>query len=139
LCLHLLCAAFWLGALAPLLITARDLEPAQVSAVAARFGQWAVGVVVLLLIAGLTLLWTLMSAAPFWSSDYGRLMAVKVLMVAALLGIAGVNKLYLTPLLLQGESKALLQFRHTVQMELIIGALILLVTATFTTLTGPPQ
>jgi putative copper resistance protein D len=107
--------------------------------VAARFGRWAVGVVVLLLCAGASLLWTLMSAAPFWSSDYGRMMAIKLLLVAALLGVAGVNKLYLTPRLLQGQSKALLQFRRTVQMEMIFGALILLVTATFTTLTGPPR
>jgi copper resistance protein D len=140
LCLHLLCAAFWLGALAPLLITARDRNASQIAAVAARFGQWALGVVVLLLSAGATLLWTLIrDAAPFWGSDYGRMMAIKQLLVAALLGIAGVNKLYLTPRLLQGHSKAFIQFRHTVQIEMVLGALILLITATFTTVTGPPR
>jgi putative copper resistance protein D len=140
LCLHLLCAAFWLGALAPLLITARDRNDSQIAAVAARFGKWAVGVVVLLLSAGASLLWTLIGgAAQFWSSDYGRMMAIKLLFVAALLGIAGVNKLYLTPRLLQGHSKAFIRFRRTVQTEMVLGALILLITAMFTTVTGPPR
>jgi len=140
LCLHLLCAAFWLGALAPLLITARDRNDSQIAAVAARFGKWALGVVALLLSAGAGLLWILIGdAAQFWSSDYGRMMTVKLLIVAALLGIAGVNKLYLTPGLLQGHSKAFIQFRRTVQTEMVLGALILLITATFTTVTGPPR
>jgi len=140
LCLHLLCAAFWLGALAPLLITARDRNESQIAAVAARFGQWALGVVVLLLSAGAGLLWTLIgNAAPFWSSDYGRMMAIKLLMVAALLGIAAMNKLYLTPRLLRGQARAFVQFRRAVQVEMVVGALILLITATFTTVTGPPR
>jgi len=140
LCLHLLCAAFWLGALAPLLITARGHNESQIAAVAARFGKWALGVVALLLTAGASLLWTLIGdAAQFWSSDYGRMMAIKLLFVAALLGIAGLNKLYLTPRLLQGHSKAFVQFRRTVQTEMVLGALILLITATFTTVTGPPR
>jgi putative copper resistance protein D len=140
LCLHLLCAAFWLGALAPLLITARDRNHSQIAGVAARFGKWALGVVVLLLSAGASLLWILMrDAAQFWSSDYGRMMAIKLFFVAALLGIAGANKLYLTPRLLQGHSKAFIWFRRSVQTEMVLGALILLITATFTTVTGPPR
>jgi copper resistance protein D len=140
LCLHLLCAAFWLGALAPLLITARDRNHSQIAGVAARFGKWALGVVVLLLSAGASLLWILIrDAAQFWSSDYGRMMAIKLFFVAALLGIAGANKLYLTPRLLQGHSKAFTWFRRSVQTEMVLGALILLITATFTTVTGPPR
>ena len=140
LCLHLLCAAFWLGALAPLLITARDRNDSQIAAVAARFGKWALGVVVVLLSAGASLLWILIrNAAQFWSSDYGRMMAIKLLFVAALLGIAGVNKLYLTPRLLQGHSDDFVRFRRTVQAEMVLGALILLITAAFTTVTGPPR
>ena len=126
--------------MAPLLITARDRNDSHFAAVAARFGKWALGLVVLLLSAGACLLWTLIGdAAQFWSSDYGRMMAVKLLMVAALLGIAGLNKLYPTPRLLQGHSSAFVRFRRTVQAEMVLGALILLITATFTTVTGPPR
>ena len=140
LCAHLLCAAFWLGALAPLWIVARDGNCSQVAALASRFGRIALGVVVLLLCAGAGLLWTLIvSAAPFWSSDYGRMMAVKLFFVAALLGVAAVNRLSLTPRLLNGHDAAMGQFKRNVRAEIALGALILLVTATFTTLSGPPR
>ncbi|MGO9930485.1 MAG: hypothetical protein ACLPV8_01530, partial [Steroidobacteraceae bacterium] len=45
LCLHLLCAAFWLGALTPLLIVARGGPAAQIGLIAARFATWASAVV----------------------------------------------------------------------------------------------
>jgi putative copper resistance protein D len=139
LCIHLLCAAFWLGALAPLWIAARDGSCSQLAALASRFGKIALGAVLLLLCAGASLLWTLIgSAAPFWSSGYGRMMAVKLLFVAALLSVAAVNKLYLTPRLLNGHARAVTHFKRNVQVEVIIGALVLLITATFTTVAGPP-
>jgi len=140
LCMHLLCAAFWLGALGPLLIAARVGSDTQVALLASRFGKIALGVVVLLLAAGAGVLWALIGdAAQFWSSDYGRMVAVKLLLVAALLSMAAVNKLYLTPKLLSGHAKAVIQFRRSVILEMIIGALILLITATFTTVAGPPK
>jgi copper resistance protein D len=140
LCLHLLCAAFWLGALGPLLICARDGRDTRVAMLAARFGKLALGVVVLLLAAGTAVLWTLIGdAAQFWNSDYGRMMALKLLTFAALLSIAAVNKLYLTPKLLRGDAKAVIQFRRSLIIEMVIGALILLITATFTTIAGPPH
>ena len=140
LCLHLLCAAFWLGALGPLLIAARDGSDREVALLASRFGKLALGVVALLLAAGAGVLWTVIrDASQFWSSDYGRMMAMKLLMVAALLSIAAVNKLYLTPKLLSGHARAVIQFRRSVKTEMIVGALILLITATFTTITGPPH
>jgi putative copper export protein len=78
------------------------------------------------------------SAAPFWASDYGRMMAIKLLAVAALLSFAAWNKLVLTPRLLQRDARAAVQFRRSVLAEMAVGALILLITAGFTTLTGPP-
>jgi copper resistance protein D len=139
LCLHLLCAAFWLGALPALLIIAADADEPQIAAAAARFGKLAVRVVALLIAAGASLLLMLIgSAAQFWGSDYGRMMAVKLLAVAALLGIAAWNKLALTPRLLQGDARAMVKFRRSLLAEMSVGALILLTTAAFTTLTGPP-
>jgi copper resistance protein D len=140
LCVHLLCAAFWLGALAPLLIAARDGARTQVAALASRFGNIALGIVLVLLCAGAGLLWILIiDAAQFWSSDYGRMLAAKLFLVAGLLGTAAVNKLYLTPKLVSGDARAVIQFRRTVRAEMLIGALILLVTAAFTTIAGPPR
>jgi putative copper resistance protein D len=140
LCMHLLCVAFWLGALGPLLIAARDRSDREVALLASRFGKLALGVVAVQLAAGAALLWTVIrGAAQFWSSDYGRMMAMKLLLVAALLSIAAVNKLYLTPKLLAGHAKAVIQFRRSVRTEMVVGALILLITAAFTTVAGPPQ
>lgn len=140
LCLHLACAAFWLGALPPLLIIVRGAHQPQIAAAAALFGKLALRVVALLLAAGASLLLMLIrSASQFWSSDYGRMMAVKLLAVAALLGLAGWNKLALTPKLLQGDAHAMLKFRRSLQAEMSVGALILLTTAAFTTVTGPPH
>jgi putative copper resistance protein D len=138
--LHLLCAAFWLGALGPLLIAARDGNESQMALLASRFGKLALGAVALLLSVGLSLLWILIGdAAPFWDSDYGRMMVIKLLAVAVLLGIAAVNKLYLTPKLLNSHAKAIIQLRRSIQAEMVSGALILLITATFTTVSGPPN
>jgi copper resistance protein D len=138
-CLHLLCAAFWLGALPPLLIIARGAHVPQIAAAAARFGKLALRVVAVLVAAGASLLLMLIgSAAPFWASDYGRMMAIKLLAVAALLSLAAWNKLVLTPRLLRGDARAAVQFRRSVLAEIGVGALILLITAGFTTLTGPP-
>ena len=140
LCLHLLCAAFWLGALAPLLMVARDRSESQIAAVASRFGKLALGVVAALLAMGASLLWILIaSAAEFWSSQYGRMIMIKLLAVACLLAIAAVNKLYLTPRLLIRNSRAVALFRRSVQAEIFFGALILLTTAAFTTIVGPPK
>jgi putative copper export protein len=139
LCLHLLCAAFWLGALAPLLIVLRDRSDSQIAAVASRFGKLALGVVAALLTVGVSLLWILIgNAAEFWTSDYGRMMLIKLFSVACLLAIAAGNKLYLTPRLLSGNSQAVALFRRSIQAEIFFGALILLSTAAFTTIAGPP-
>lgn len=138
-CVHLLCASFWLGALAPLLIVARGSD-SQFAAIAVRFGKIALALVALLLSAGAALLWALIrDAALFWSSDYGELMALKLLSVAALLGIAGVNRVYLTPRLLQGHANSVRRFRRSIQIEMAVGTLILLLTAAFTTIAGPPR
>ena len=139
LCLHLLCAAFWLGALPPLLIVAAGGNTQQMAAAAARFGKLASRVVALLLAAGASLLFMLIgNASQFWASDYGRMMAIKLLAVAALLGLAAANKLVLTPRLLRGDARAAVLFRRSVLAEIGVGAAILMITAAFTTFTGPP-
>jgi putative copper resistance protein D len=138
LCLHLLCAAFWLGALPPLWVIAAGGNESQIAAAAARFGKLALRVVALLLAAGVSLLSLLIgSVAQLWSSDYGRLMSIKLLAVAVLLGLAAWNKLHLTPRLLGGQLRAAALFRRSLAAEIGVGAFILTITAAFTTLTGP--
>ena len=140
LCLHLLGAAFWLGALTPLLIVARHGSGAPIGLVVARFAATALGVVGTLVVAGAILLWILIAdAAEFWGSDYGRMLAMKLVAVALLLGVAALNKLYLTPRLLRGEDGAAGALRRSIKVEMILGGVILLITAAFTSTTGPPH
>jgi putative copper resistance protein D len=140
LCLHLLCAAFWLGALAPLLLVARHGSGARIGLITARFGAAALRLVAVLVVAGATLLWIMISdAAKFWGSDYGRLLATKLVAVILLLSIAAMNKLYLTPRLLLGDAAAAAALRRSIKAEMVLGGLVLLITAAFTTITGPPH
>jgi putative copper resistance protein D len=136
---HLLAAAFWLGALAPLLILTRTAEASRLAAAAARFGRLALVVVGALLAAGLSLLWLLLGHLDaLWSSDYGRCVLAKLVLVAVLLSVAAFNKLRLTPRLGAGDMAAVAQLRISIVAELVLAGLILTVTATLTSVTGPP-
>jgi putative copper resistance protein D len=138
-CLHLIGVAFWVGALLPLLWSTRE-SALEVGALAKRFGTFAVAAVSLLVIAGLSMLWMLSHGQPeFWSSGYGTMIAVKLLLVSLLLGAAALNKLWLTPRLMNGEARAVVVLRRSIQFELLTALLILVVTASFTSLTGPPR
>jgi putative copper resistance protein D len=138
-CLHLIGVAFWVGALLPLLWSTRE-SALEVGALAKRFGTLAVAAVSLLVIAGLSMLWMLSHGQPeFWSSGYGTMIAVKLLLVSLLLGAAALNKLWLTPRLMNGEARAVVVLRRSIQFELLTALLILVVTASFTSLTGPPR
>jgi putative copper export protein len=100
----------------------------------------ALAVVGLLLAAGAGILWTQINdASAFWSSAYGEMMAIKLLAVALMLSMAAANKLYLTPRLLKHEPKAVSLLRRSIHGEILCGSVILLITAAFTTLTGPPH
>jgi copper resistance protein D len=134
-----ICAAFWLGALAPLMWITRDGNLAQIASTATRFGQLALYGVGVLLVAGTGQLWILSRNAPdFWTSDYGRMMVGKLLTVGILLSVAAFNKLQLTPRL-AAHKEAAGRFHRSLQLEMLLGAIILLITAAFTTITGPPR
>jgi putative copper export protein len=137
--IHLLGVAFWLGALAPLLIVARSGALPRIAAAAARFGTVAVWVVGGLMGAGLMLLWTLLGDfAALWTSRYGRYVIFKLILVGCLLCAAAYNKLRLTPRMLTGDHRGVETLRASIRLELLLGCLILAVTATFTTVAGPP-
>jgi copper resistance protein D len=136
---HLLCAAFWIGALWPLLRLTRHGEARRVASAARRFGAAAAGAVGVLVAAGIVVLWKLLGdVSELWDSGYGRIVCVKLSLVALLLGCAAFNKLRLTPRLLAGDAGAVRSLRVSISMELVLAGLILAATAALTTLTGPP-
>jgi putative copper resistance protein D len=138
--LHLVAAAFWVGALAPLFIYARQHAPIQVALVAARFSRVAVVPVSVLVAAGACVLALLLEhPAALWSSDYGRTACLKLLLVATMLACAAVNKRLLTPRLARNDPYAVRLLRVSITAEMVLAFLILIVTAALTTLYGPPR
>jgi putative copper export protein len=136
---HLLGVAFWMGALAPLDLVARDGNASRIAAVAERFSAVAVFVVAGLILAAAPLLWLLLGGfAELWRSSYGRCIALKLAFVAGLLSLAAFNKLRLTPRLRAGDADAVRSLRTSIRLEMWLGIMVLAVTATLTTIAGPP-
>ncbi|MFZ6772381.1 CopD family protein [Undibacterium sp. SXout7W] len=136
--LHLLSVSFWLGSLWPLLHIARQQHAEKGALIVHQFGKYAMFVVGILLFAGISVLWVLQGfSINAWQTEYGQLMMLKLIFVSLLLGLAAYNKYRLTPRLRHGEREAFAPLRRSIVMEMIIAGIILLFTASFTTLTGP--
>ena len=134
--LHLLAAAFWVGALIPLRRAA--ITPAGAD-VLHYFGKTAAYGVAVLIVAGVVLAWLLSgSFAALFGTAYGSGLWVKVVIVSALLGIAALNKLRLVPALKAEQTGATNALRQSILIEMVAVALILLATATITSVTTPP-
>jgi putative copper export protein len=137
--LHLLAASYWLGAFFPLRYVTYRLDPPGVAEVMKRFGDVALYIVGALVAVGIVLLWIMLGTPlVLFDSDYGRAVVVKLLFVAGLLGLATVNKSVLTPALARGDISALQRLRNSIMAEMAMAGLILVVTAMFTTVVGPP-
>jgi putative copper resistance protein D len=130
--LHLLAAGAWLGglpALAFLLWRAprgpgRDRGAFMVRVVD-RFSRLGVVSVGILLTSGLVNSWSLLNGPrDLIASDYGRLVALKIVLFGAMVTIAAVNKFYLTPRL--PKPAALRSLRHNSLAEIGLGLCVLL-------------
>jgi copper transport protein len=129
LALHACCVAFWVGAFAPLLLALRRLPRFEALVLVQSFSAWAVPAVACLLLAGI-LLSALQLRAPsaLIATDYGRILLLKLALVAGLLGLAAVNRLVLTPALERGERGAV-WLRRTVATDLALAAGVVVLTA----------
>jgi putative copper resistance protein D len=133
---HLLAAAFWIGALAPL---HRAAGLTGCAALLHRFGTIASGTVAILVLVGLTFAWLMIgSFGGLFGTAYGWTLIAKIIVVTGLLGLAANNKLRLVPALASGDPTASTNLRRSIRMEIIAVALILLATATLTSITTPP-
>ena len=138
--LHVLTAAYWLGAFAPLHHAARTLAPTDAGALAEDFGRKALASVAGLIAAGASLL-VLLAGGPLavLASDWGRLLAVKLGLVAGLLALAARNKRHLSPALARGDAVGAAALRRSIRWEAGLVALVLLVTAVMTSTASPPE
>jgi copper transport protein len=135
--LHGVAAAFWVGALAPLAAMAG--RPAQpLLPVLNRFSKAAVFVVTMLVLTGLALsIVQLGSLDAINETQYGFILAIKSILVAILLGVAGLNRYLLTPAL-AADPHNTRPLRRSILAECIIAVAILAVVAGWR-FTPPPR
>ena len=134
--LHLLAAAFWIGALLPLRHAVGQTEGARLLH---RFGNVASLTVALLVVAGLILAWLMTgSLSGLLSTAYGWTLLAKLGLVAGLMAFAALNKWRFVPALASGVPTAVSHLRGSIQIEATAVLLILLATATLTSITIPP-
>ena len=133
---HLLAAGFWIAALAPL-HRATGLEIG--GTLLHRFGGVASITVPVLVLVGLTFAWLMTgSLADVFATAYGWTLLLKVTFFAGLLSLAALNKLRLVPGLAEGNVNAAFKLRHSIKIEGFFILLILIATATLTSVTTPP-
>jgi putative copper resistance protein D len=136
--IHILCLAFWVGAFVPLARSARLDPPAHAGAIAHEFGQkalWVVGVLVLAGGGGLMILGAVTPDAL--STPYGQFFAIKLILFAGVMCLAALNKLSLTPALVAAMPGANMRLRRSIQVETALIGAILAITATLTTISSP--
>ena len=135
--LHMLCLSFWVGVFLPLYRL--SAQPGDAAAVVAEdFGRKAIGVVAVLVVAGLITLNTLTGGlVAALQTAYGQLFAAKLGVFVLVLLLAAVNKRALTPALTNDRPGAGRAMRRSLVVEGSAIALIVVISATFTTLTGP--
>lgn len=135
LALHVLAIALWVGSFYPLYLLCRTEQGVRVLPLMKRFGDWGWAITLSLSIAGGYLLTQLLSSPiELISTSYGVLMLIKVLCVLCLLGLAALNKFRLVPALSVAGTQAL---ARSIKGEMCLAAVVLILTALLSTLTGP--
>ncbi|MEM7743991.1 MAG: CopD family protein [Pseudomonadota bacterium] len=135
---HILCLGLWIAALPPLMRAARVHDPVTAGTIAHEFGTKAIWVV-----AGLTSVGGAMLAVfgvlgvDALNTPYGQGFLIKLVLFAVVLGLAALNKLKLTPELQAAGSTSRSRLHRSIQAETGVIGLILLTTATLTTISSP--
>lgn len=132
---HAAALVLWVGGLPPLIFAVSGPDG---GAALRRFSSLALPAVLALAASGLGLLclqagsWQALAA-----SGWGRLMAFKLALVAAMLALALLNRCVLTPALAAAPDRAVPKLRRSIGAEIALGAAVLVVAMGFR-LTPPP-
>ena len=138
--LHLIAAAAWLGTLIPLALllglNANDAAAlATMRAATLRFSTLGLLSVGALLATGIVNTWYLVgSIAALPGTDYGRLVVLKIALFLSMVAVAAVNRLRLTPKLVDDRSSAAAEtarrhLRRNATIEASLGAIVITVVA----------
>jgi len=148
--LHLIAAGAWIGGLLPLrlLLSSVGQTPGTGLGIARdatmRFSTLGMAAVTTLVITGLVNVWFLVgSASAIAETQYGQLLALKIVIFLILLTVAAFNRMRLTPRLAEAAASgahtgidALHQLRRNCLIETALGLAVLIVVGTLGTL--PP-
>lgn len=133
--LHLAAAACWLAALLRFVIGVLRGEPATASARhLARFAATGTVIVTLLVVTGIINVGLIAGWALPPRSLWTALLAVKLALFAAMLGLAALNRWRLTPALERGEANARAALKRSLCAELACGLALVGVVAVLGTL-----
>lgn len=134
--LHLVSAAVWVGGLAALAFVVWPVAPMLRRRAFLGFARLAVGLVAVTVLAGGYLaLVRLPTVADLWETDYGRLLLLKLAIVALALSWGGVHHFLVRPRLEAGEQP---RVRPSLVGEALVALAVLLVAAVLTNATPPP-
>ncbi|MBA5775906.1 copper resistance protein CopC/CopD [Stappia sp. F7233] len=136
--LHAAAFLFWLGSLPPLLYAAGRRLP-DLARLLKNFSSWAVPLVGLLTATGIAIAFIQVEAPGYLlSTDYGLILGGKIGLFALLLGLAGLNRLILSPDIGKGEGSAARRLAGSVKLEIVLAAVVLVAASSFR-LTPPPR
>jgi copper transport protein len=136
--LHGFAAALWIGAIAPLRAALARNADAATLALFRRFQSCGALAMAATVASGLVLAWLLLPRlADLWQSDYGLRLCAKLAAVAAMLAIAGLNRLWLTRRALGSRPRLRSVLRTILGLDLI-AAILATVLAVGLSLGPPP-
>src|SRR6201999_1573382 len=116
------CAAFWLGSLLPLLLATGRSE-GEGMVLGERFSAAALVSTNLLLVAGFMLAWAQVGIpAHLLDTAYGERLLIKFGLVAAMLALAAINFLLLTPRFRAGAAGARQALKAALARDLVLAA-----------------
>jgi len=134
---HLIAIAFWFGSLWPLAVAARFESAAVAGAIVARFSRTALGVVPLILLAGLAMSVLLLPGLSSLRTPYGVLLITKLVGFAMLMALAALNKWRLASGVSLGDQSSVTAFRWSILVEWLMIFVVIIVTAVMTGLYSP--
>jgi len=136
--LHVLIAAFWFGALLPLLLILTRETTDTATVLVQRFSRIATGWVPLIAIAGIAMAALLVPEWAVLTTPYGLLLLAKLGLFAVLMVLAALNRWRYGPALAgTGAHDALIHLRRTVAIEYVLIIAVLGVTAVMTLFFSP--
>lgn len=133
--IHLLAVNFWFGALLPLYqLSKPGLDTVEAARLSHRFGQQASIIVPILIAVGGVFAYLLLgSLQAVFSTAYGQMLLLKLVIVALVLGIAALNKLRLVPAMEAEAAGAAKRFQASLRWEALVFLMIFTATALLTT------